>query len=88
MAGRDDSYGEWSHAGAVGQLGCGGPWVANLPDDVRPEPGTEAGEAYAKDCEEGIIEDRRYDSNVPCVKVTVGALCVASSRIMRCSRVV
>ena len=34
IAGRDDVCGEWGHAGAVLQLGCGGPWMGLLQRDV------------------------------------------------------
>ena len=59
IAGRDDGYGEWSHAGAVGALSTGGPWVAMLPEELQPVPGSEDGKAHAKNCQEGMLQDRR-----------------------------
>ncbi len=49
MAGRDELYGEWSQAGMMGEVTCGGAWVALLPKDDLPEKGTEAYELIQKD---------------------------------------
>ena len=47
IAGRDDMCGEWGHAGAVLQLGCGGPWMGLLPAEMWPEDGSDERDAAA-----------------------------------------
>ncbi|KAJ5226444.1 hypothetical protein N7468_007669 [Penicillium chermesinum] len=34
---RPFQFGEWSQAGGILTIGCGGPWFAEVPDDVWPE---------------------------------------------------
>ena len=49
IAGRDDMCGEWGHAGAVLQLGCGGPWMGLLPAEMWPEDGSDERDALERD---------------------------------------
>ena len=49
IAGRDDLYGEWSQAGMMGQVQCGGAWIGITPKDELPEKGTEAYDLMMKD---------------------------------------
>ena len=63
FAGRDDQYAEWSQAGTIGQLTCGGPWLALLPEgeDFLPDQGIKSKEAMQADIQPGIIKDRRQE---------------------------
>merc|ERR1711997_165432 len=61
MAGRDEQYAEWSQAGTMGELTCGGPWVCLFPKDVLPEEGSEAWKAEQAEMEPGLIRDRRQE---------------------------
>ena len=58
FAGRDRQYAEWSQAGTIGELTCGGPWISELPEEVLPPEGTESRNAIEEDMVPGII---RYD---------------------------
>ena len=49
IAGRDEMCGEWGHAGAVLQLGCGGPWMGLLPAEMWPEDGSDERDALERD---------------------------------------
>lgn len=59
--GRDEQYAEWSQAGTMGQLTCGGPWVCLFPEDFLPEEGSEGWKALQADMEPGLIRDRRQE---------------------------
>ncbi|KAL5045563.1 hypothetical protein BDW71DRAFT_208103 [Aspergillus fruticulosus] len=37
LATRPSHFGEWSQAGSMLTVGCGGPWFAEVPDDAWPE---------------------------------------------------
>ncbi|THC93027.1 hypothetical protein EYZ11_007481 [Aspergillus tanneri] len=37
LATRPDQFGEWSQAGGMLTVGCGGPWFAEVPDEAWPE---------------------------------------------------
>lgn len=61
IAGRDDVCGEWGHAGAVTQLGCGGPWMGLVPQDMWPEEGSEQRDAMERDFSSPVLLDRRQE---------------------------
>ena len=61
IAGRDDQYAEWSQAGTIGELTCGGPWMSLFPESALPEKGTETRDAMEADIEPGMIKDRRQE---------------------------
>ncbi len=61
LGGRDKQVGEWSQAGTIGELTCGGPWMCELPEDILPEKDSEAGKAVEADMEPGMIRDRRQE---------------------------
>ncbi|KAJ5088527.1 hypothetical protein N7456_012143 [Penicillium angulare] len=48
LATRPFQFGEWSQAGGMLTVGCGGPWFAEVPDDAWPED---------KDVRESIVND-------------------------------
>ncbi|KGO74991.1 Cobalamin (vitamin B12) biosynthesis CobW-like, C-terminal [Penicillium italicum] len=48
LATRPWQFGEWSQAGGMMTLGCGGPWFAELPDEDWPDD---------KDVRESILKD-------------------------------
>ncbi len=52
-------YGEWSQAGAVATLDCGGLWLSCLPEELQPRDS----EAFVKDLEGGgpVVQDRRQE---------------------------
>mmetsp|Transcript_14301 Transcript_14301/g.44690 ORF Transcript_14301/g.44690 Transcript_14301/m.44690 type:complete len:547 (-) Transcript_14301:103-1743(-) len=59
LAGRDSQVGEWSQAGAVGQFNCGGGWMASLPPQFWPPPGSEEHGKVMKDFQGPVLQDRR-----------------------------
>ena len=61
IAGRDDVCGEWGHAGAVLQLGCGGPWMGLLPSEMWPEEGSDERDMLERDFVNPILMDRRQE---------------------------
>ena len=61
IAGRDDLVGEWSQAGSIGELVCGGPWMATMPEEEWPEEGTEAYAEIMKDFAGPELKDRRQE---------------------------
>ena len=61
IAGRDDVCGEWGHAGAVMQLGCGGPWMGLVPPDMWPEEGSKQRDTMERDFSGPVLLDRRQE---------------------------
>ncbi|ACO68291.1 predicted protein, partial [Micromonas commoda] len=61
IAGRDDTCGEWGHAGAVLQLTCGGPWMGLLPEEMWPEDGSDERDLLERDFVNPILMDRRQE---------------------------
>ena len=74
IAGRDDMCGEWGHAGAVLQLGCGGPWMGLLPAEMWPEDGSDERDALERDFGKFIF------ISVRAVRETNGVFCSQSTR--------
>ena len=58
IAGRDTVHGEWSQAGMVASLNCGGPWFCEVPKENWPE---EAVESILKDFDPVTKSDRRQE---------------------------
>jgi len=61
IAGRDQFVGEWSQAGAVGDISCGGYWYCTAPKEEWPEEGTEPYEMLMADFAGEEIGDRRQE---------------------------
>ena len=61
LAGRDRCVGEWSQAGAVGEVTCGGYWFAEQEKEDWPEEGSEAYEMIMKDMAGEEVQDRRQE---------------------------
>ncbi|XRB04539.1 protein CobW [Pycnococcus provasolii] len=61
LAGRDDQIGEWSQAGAVGQFGCGGPWMSCQPEEAWPAKDSEEYAMIMKDYAGAVLKDRRQE---------------------------
>ena len=74
IAGRDDMCGEWGHAGAVLQLGCGGPWMGLLPAEMWPEDGSDERDALERDFGTFIF------ISVRAIRETNGVFCSQSTR--------
>ena len=77
LAGRDEVHGEWSQAGAMGELSCGGPWACMLPADELPEAGTEDHALLLADFEGPVLQDRRQELVFIGQKVDEAALTAA-----------
>ena len=50
LGGRDLQYGEWSQAGAVASLECGGIWLGCAMEEAQPKES----EAFIKDMKVGV----------------------------------
>lgn len=61
LAGRDKLMGEWSQAGSIAKVTCGGPWLAALPKEIWPEIGTKERELLERDLHSSVIQDRRQE---------------------------
>ncbi len=61
IAGRNDRCGEWSQAGTIGELSCGGPWMTLFPPHLLPQEGSEDWKIMRGDFQEGILQDRRQE---------------------------
>ena len=61
LAGRDRCVGEWSQAGAVGEVTCGGYWFAEQEKEDWPEEGSEAYELIMKEMAGEEVQDRRQE---------------------------
>ena len=58
LADRNQLHGEWSQAGLVSSIGCGGPWFCEIPRESWPE---EAVEGILKDFDPKTKSDRRQE---------------------------
>jgi len=61
LAGRDDMSGEVGQAGAVLQLGCGGPWMGLMPEELWPEEGSDERDMIERDMAGPVLLDRRQE---------------------------
>ena len=61
LAGRDNQYAEWSQAGVVGELSCGGPWVCMIPEETLGADFEDFRNLIAENFDSGIIGDRRQE---------------------------
>ncbi|GHP10541.1 hypothetical protein PPROV_000927200 [Pycnococcus provasolii] len=61
LANRDDVSGSWSQAGTVLELGCGGPWMGLMPEDMLPEEGSDEREMIERDIAGPVLLDRRQE---------------------------
>lgn len=61
LAGRDKLMGEWSQAGSIAKVTCGGPWLAAVPEEVWPQDGTKERELLERDLHPSVIQDRRQE---------------------------
>lgn len=61
LAGRDKLMGEWSQAGSIAKVTCGGPWLAAIPEEIWPEVGTKERELLERDLHPSVIQDRRQE---------------------------
>ena len=61
LAGRDNQYAEWSQAGVVGELSCGGPWVCMIPEETLGADFEDFRNLIAENFDAGIIGDRRQE---------------------------
>ena len=82
IAGRDDVCGEWGHAGAVLQLGCGGPWMGLLPSEMWPEEGSDERDMLERDFVNPILMDRRQELVFIGVRMNRSAIVAALDRCL------
>ena len=61
LAGRDNQYAEWSQAGVVGELSCGGPWVCMIPEETLGADFEDFRNLISENFDSGIIGDRRQE---------------------------
>lgn len=77
IAGRDDVSGEWGQAGATLQIGCGGPWVGLMPEELWPDEGTDERDMMERDMAGPVLLDRRQELVFIGRNLNVGAITAA-----------
>lgn len=60
LATRPFQFGEWSQAGGMLTMGCGGPWFAEVPDEAWPED-PDVRKSIENDFQEPPLGDRRQE---------------------------
>ncbi|EAL84907.1 CobW domain protein [Aspergillus fumigatus A1163] len=60
LATRPFQFGEWSQAGGMLTMGCGGPWFAEVPDEAWPED-PDVRKSIENDFREPPLGDRRQE---------------------------